>query len=146
MQLLHRFRMSRDGLRATLDELLEAELIQRNPGYGHALRSEYILTEAGVPVSLACSRIVARLGRAGREPLHRRRWALQALAAMNRAMWFNDIKAELPGVTSRALTIVLRRLVAEGLVIRTTVPTSPPRVQYRFTAAGRRIARLLEKT
>jgi DNA-binding HxlR family transcriptional regulator len=143
VQLLHQFHMSRDGLRATLDELLAAGLIMRNPGYGHPLRPEYVLTDCGRPVAAACAHIVARLGRTGREPLHRRRWALQALAAMTRATWFNDVKAELPGVTSRALTTVLRSLASEGLILRRIEPTSPPRVGYHLTPAGKRLAALL---
>ncbi len=38
----------------------------------------------------------------------------------------------------------LRDLEAAGLIERTVLPTSPPTVEYRLTARGRRLAPVIE--
>ena len=51
--------------RATLDALIELGLVTPNPGYGHPLRPEYILTPAGESLTepaAAFERTARRLG------------------------------------------------------------------------------------
>jgi DNA-binding HxlR family transcriptional regulator len=50
---------------------------------------------------------------------------------------FNEILATIPGLSDPVLTQRLRELEAEGLVIRRVLPTSPVRVEYELTPAGR---------
>ncbi|MGH2451320.1 MAG: winged helix-turn-helix transcriptional regulator, partial [Candidatus Limnocylindria bacterium] len=45
--LSNRLALSRESLRRTLTALIDAGLVMKNPGYGHPLRPEYILTERG---------------------------------------------------------------------------------------------------
>jgi DNA-binding HxlR family transcriptional regulator len=50
---------------------------------------------------------------------------------------FNELRRLIGGVSQRMLTLTLRRLEEEGLVLRTAFPTIPPRVDYELTAHGR---------
>ena len=50
---------------------------------------------------------------------------------------FNEIKRQVTGVSQRMLTLTLRGLERDGLVIRTVTPSLPPRVDYELTEVGR---------
>lgn len=47
-----------------------------------------------------------------------------------------ELIRRLPGITSKMLVQQLRELEEDGLVIRTTFPVVPPRVEYRLTDLG----------
>ncbi len=49
---------------------------------------------------------------------------------------FNEIKRMVGGISQRMLTLTLRGLERDGLVIRTVTPTNPPRVDYALTELG----------
>ncbi len=57
---------------------------------------------------------------------------------------FNDIKRQVSGISQRMLTLTLRGLERDGLVIRTVTPTNPPRVDYALTPLGRSLWRPVE--
>jgi DNA-binding HxlR family transcriptional regulator len=50
---------------------------------------------------------------------------------------FNELRREIGGISQRMLTLTLRGLERDGLVVRRIVPSSPPGVQYDLTALGR---------
>jgi len=50
---------------------------------------------------------------------------------------FNEIRRALGSISQRMLTLTLRGLERDGLVIRTVHPTIPPRVDYELTPLGR---------
>jgi DNA-binding HxlR family transcriptional regulator len=52
-------------------------------------------------------------------------------------MRFNEIKRAIPAISQRMLTLTLRGLERDGLVVRTVYPTIPPRVDYELTELGR---------
>src|SRR5262245_47973361 len=56
--LLNRLRISRDSLTATLGHLMHHDLVMRNPGYGHPMRPEYLLAEAGYDIAPGCVRLM----------------------------------------------------------------------------------------
>ena len=55
--------LSRESLRRTLGALIDGGLVGRNPGYGHPLRPEYVLTSAGERIAGACRPLVEQLRR-----------------------------------------------------------------------------------
>lgn len=56
---------------------------------------------------------------------------------------FTELRRLLPGISPRTLSARLKQLEKNGLVIRTTYPEVPPRVDYRLTPAGSRLDRVL---
>lgn len=49
---------------------------------------------------------------------------------------FSELKRGIGGVSQRMLTLTLRGLERDGLVLRTVFPTIPPRVDYELTPLG----------
>src|SRR5918911_3561105 len=50
--------VGRESLRRTLESLLELGLVARNPGYGHPLRPEYVLTPRGRAAAERCASLL----------------------------------------------------------------------------------------
>jgi DNA-binding HxlR family transcriptional regulator len=74
-----------------------------------------------------------------------RRWQLSILyAALTGALRFSEFADAVDGISPRMLSERLRDLEAAGLVERTVIPSSPPTVEYRLTARGRRLAPVVE--
>lgn len=49
---------------------------------------------------------------------------------------FSELLNALPDISQRMLTLSLRKLEREGLVLRTVTPSTPPRVDYELTKLG----------
>jgi len=49
---------------------------------------------------------------------------------------FSDLRRLMPNISQRMLTLDLRELELEGLVIRTVYPTSPIKVTYELSQNG----------
>ena len=139
--LVNRLGAPRDTVRRTLDALVGAGLVQRNPGYGHPLRPEYVLTAEGGPVARRCVRLLDAIG--ARADLGLKKWSMPVLVALGRATRFSELRALLPGVTPRALAIALKDLQAAGLATREVLAAYPPSTAYRLTDEGRRVRRIL---
>jgi DNA-binding HxlR family transcriptional regulator len=134
--------VSRESLRRTLVALIDLGLVARNPGYGHPLRPEYVLTEAGAHVASRCTRLLRALGDAREVAL--RKWSLPVLVALRDAGRFSELREELPGITPRALALALKDLQAAGLVERRVDEDAyPPTVVYAATRAARPLQRAL---
>jgi DNA-binding HxlR family transcriptional regulator len=64
-------------------------------------------------------------------------WSLLAVTALREEpRRFNQLRRDLPGISSRMLTRTLRALERDGLVRRTVYPTVPPQVDYGLTPLG----------
>lgn len=50
---------------------------------------------------------------------------------------FNEIRRLIPSVTQRMLTLQLRELEEDRVIIRTVYPQVPPKVEYTLTDLGR---------
>ncbi len=74
------------------------------------------------------SRVLARLGD---------KWSVLIVVLLReRPYRFNEIKRTVAGISQQMLTRTLRNLERDGLVSRTTYPTSPPQVEYALTELG----------
>ena len=95
--LRNALRVAPDSLRRTLEGLAERGLVERNPGYGHPMRPEWILTMAGKrlgPPCVAVSRSVRRLGIQGAAG---RKWTLPVLLTLRSGeSRFSEIGRALP--------------------------------------------------
>ncbi|MFD6700334.1 MULTISPECIES: winged helix-turn-helix transcriptional regulator [unclassified Microbacterium] len=65
------------------------------------------------------------------------KWSLLVVATLGGdVLRFSDLLRHIPGISQRMLTLTLRQLERDGLVIRTAYAEVPPRVEYRLTALG----------
>jgi DNA-binding HxlR family transcriptional regulator len=142
--LVHRLAASRPAAREALDDLVELGLAMPNPGYGHPLRPEYILTPAGARIGPACAALWDLLRRLRIADLALRRWSLAVLAALGAGKRrFSEIRGLLPAVTDRALIQAIRSLQTAGLVTRRVSASSPPATRYQPTPRARRLLQVM---
>jgi DNA-binding HxlR family transcriptional regulator len=57
---------------------------------------------------------------------------------------FCELERSLEGISPRTLSLRLRELEAQGIVVRETFPEVPPRVEYSLTKKGRALLPLIE--
>lgn len=57
---------------------------------------------------------------------------------------FCELERSLEGISPRTLSLRLRALEEEGIVVRNTFPEVPPRVEYALTEKGRALLPLIE--
>ena len=136
--LARRLGVPRDSLTRTLAALVESRLVRRNPGYGHPLRPEYLLTRRGERAAHVCKAV---LDAAPDDDVVLRKWSLPVLAALGEGSRFSELRARVPGIGSRALALALKELQRADLVAREVLDEYPPATVYRPTAAGRRLQR-----
>ncbi len=134
---------ARSSLKRTLEALIDAGFMGRNPGYGHPLRPEYLLTSKGHALAPACVSVVETLRQLEVEDIGLRKWSLPLAHALASRGRFNLVRATLGDVTPRALAQALRDLQEAGLVERRLVDDSPPRAEYRLTPRGQRLTPVL---
>ena len=57
---------------------------------------------------------------------------------------FRELQRALDGISQRMLTLTVRRLERDGLVLRTVYPTVPAQVDYRLTETGTSLTHLVQ--
>ncbi|MEU3958208.1 helix-turn-helix domain-containing protein [Streptomyces achromogenes] len=68
------------------------------------------------------------------------KWSIGILiAAAHGPIRFTEIERAVHGISRRMLTLNLRRLERDGLLVRTVYPTVPPRVEYDVTPMAREL-------
>jgi DNA-binding HxlR family transcriptional regulator len=138
--------LSRESLRRTLAALIEGGLVGRNPGYGHPLRPEYVLTSSGERIAAACRPLVEQLRRSDLEEVGLKKWSMPVVFALGEGpLRFSELRETLEGISPRALTLALKDLEAAGLLDRRVTADYPPATVYRLTKAGRPLAALLHQ-
>lgn len=73
------------------------------------------------------------------------RWKTVVLCklAMKKKLRFNQMIKEIDGVSPRILSKQLRELERDGVILRTSFPEIPPRVEYTLTKRGESLIPLL---
>lgn len=79
-----------------------------------------------------CRRVGDILARVGDK------WTILLLMAIgDRRMRFGELHRAINGISQRMLTVTLRNLEHDGILIRTVYPTIPLRVEYELSDRGR---------
>jgi DNA-binding HxlR family transcriptional regulator len=59
------------------------------------------------------------------------KWSIPILmAAFDGPVRFTELERSIAGISRRMLTLTLRNLERDGLIVRTSHPTGPPKVEY----------------
>jgi DNA-binding HxlR family transcriptional regulator len=62
------------------------------------------------------------------------KWSIPILmAAFDGPVRFTELERSIAGISRRMLTLTLRNLERDGLIVRTVHPTVPPKVEYTAT-------------
>jgi DNA-binding HxlR family transcriptional regulator len=144
VELLNGLNTNRESLARTLEGCTASGWVMRNPGYGHPLRPEYILTESGWRIAHLCQSIEAARQKIGLAPASLSRWSLPVVYTIDKGSnRFQKISDGIIGTNPRALTQSLKSLVTQELVTRTVIDEYPPLPEYRLSNNGRKFARAL---
>ena len=72
------------------------------------------------------------------------KWTILVLTALgDERMRFKALHRAVDGISQRMLTVTLRNLEQDGIVIRTVYPTIPPKVEYELSERGRSLKQAL---
>lgn len=94
-------------------------------------------THTGVPTTPRC-RIRDILDRIGDK------WTVLVIVELTDGpRRFRQVQRGIDGISQRMLTLTLRRLERDGLVLRTVYPPVPAQVDYRLTPIGVSLSELL---
>jgi DNA-binding HxlR family transcriptional regulator len=133
--LVMRLKLSKNALSRTLTVLLEQDLVMRNPGYGHPLRPEYILTARGQRIGQAALELMQTLEQLGISDIALKKWSLPIVLVLQDQTRFTDLLENLPGLTTRALALSLAQLMQVGL-LEPFEGISGSRNGYRLSLTG----------
>ena len=68
------------------------------------------------------------------------KWSIGILvAASDGPVRFTELERGIEGISRRMLTLTLRNLERDGLLVRTVYPTVPPKVEYTATPMAREL-------
>lgn len=69
------------------------------------------------------------------------KWTIHVIALLSEAegnqLRFTELKNSIDGISQKMLTVTLRELERDGLIIRHVFPEVPPRVEYQLTSIGK---------
>jgi len=141
VELVQRLGISRDSLSRTLELARRAGWVMANPGHGHPLRPEHVLTAEGARLARRAAAIMAATAAATHPPEAFTRWSLPIVHVVHGGCSrFNEIARLLDPATPRAVSQGLAALRGRQLVARTVIDASPPAALYTLTPQGRALA------
>ena len=136
--LVMKLGVSRSVLNSTLRYLIGLGLVIPNPGYGHPMRPEYVLTESGGVAAVFCRELLCSVRDRNEGYLLQSKWALPLLFILSgREARFTELRMRLAPISPRALSVELKRLTETGLVDRCVLGEFPPVAIYALNPRGR---------
>ena len=74
------------------------------------------------------------------------KWSVLVIVELaNGPRRFRQLQRAIAGISQRMLTLTVRRLERDGLVLRTVYPTVPAQVDYRLTETGASLTHLVQQ-
>lgn len=146
VSLLNELNISRSMLTSTLRKLIEHGFVMRNPGHGHPLRPEYILTDKGTCFGPFCTEMMKCVIEQKGHHLFESKWAIQIIHLCSpREIRFSELKSALTPITSRALSEELKFLNSEGFIERKIIEGFPPLTSYSITVRSTPFIEVIER-
>jgi DNA-binding HxlR family transcriptional regulator len=73
------------------------------------------------------------------------KWSVYIIHVLGAAgtLRFNELRTQVAGISQRMLTVTLRGMERDGLVVRKVYPEVPPRVEYSLTRLGKTLRELV---
>ncbi|CAG0953386.1 HTH-type transcriptional activator HxlR [Phycisphaerales bacterium] len=144
--LVHRLECNPGAMRQALDELIDLGWVRRNPGYGHPMRPEYLLTARGERLGPACAGIESVSGALGLHETVLRKWSMPVLYLVGEGPTrFTQVTRALGGITDRAASLALKDLTRAAMVARTLIEGPPAGSQYGATPIGEQLLPVLDR-
>ena len=73
------------------------------------------------------------------------KWKLLILRdLMTEKKRYNELRRSLDGISQKVLTATLKSMVEDGIVIRTSYPEVPPRVEYSLSEIGESLRPIID--
>lgn len=142
--LLHHLGTSRSMVRRVVEQMVSHGWILANPGHGHPLRPDYLLTADGIALAAQCATVMAARQKLGLDPGQLGRWSLPVLSRLASApRRFSELEGALQPISPRALSLTLKGLIEQRLATRQLQESFPPTALYRATERGSRLAAAL---
>ena len=129
--------------RASFDALLADGWLVRGPEPNRRHGTECRLTFPGIEAARVSAAVIAARAELGLTPDALTRWTLPLVAALERERRFSEIAAALRPVSPRALSMTIKRALAEDLIARRLGDEFPPAAFYARTERGERLAAAL---
>jgi DNA-binding HxlR family transcriptional regulator len=75
------------------------------------------------------------------------KWSVYVIHVLDEAgtLRFNELRSAVDGISQRMLTVTLRGMERDGLVVRKVYPEVPPRVEYALTSLGKTLRQLVRQ-
>lgn len=135
---------TRSALSASLEHLINLELLERNPGHGHPLRPEFRLSRTGQEAAHIAHRIVNLAPDDEAFNLIRRTWSVPVLALTGEPTRFSALRTGLGRITDRALSQSLGALEERAWLKREIdLSGRAPFPTYQAVNTGRDISRAI---
>jgi len=132
--------ISKAVLSASLQALIDLDLVIKNSGHGHPMRPEYLLTPSGQLIGEQCLSLVGLMRKRDETDLAFRKWTLPLVAAIGGKMRrFNEVKGTLQDASPRAITLGLKSLIVCEWANRTIIDDYPPTAGYALLPKGRSV-------
>lgn len=140
-EAVRRLGLARGVARSSFHTLIEGGWLSRNPGHGHPLRPEYVLTARGEERARWCARVVRARDQVGLTPEGLTRWTLPLISELAPGeARFSGLKLALEPVSPRALSLTLKGAIGLGLINRRLEESFPPTPRYALAARGQPLA------
>ncbi|MBL4771057.1 MAG: winged helix-turn-helix transcriptional regulator [Planctomycetes bacterium] len=135
---------SRSALKASLGLLDDLGLVVPNPGHGHPMRPEYVLTPRGALVTQPARSLMRALQKADSLDLGLKKWSMPTVHAIACGQErFGTIAEALLSATDRAVSLALTELQDQALVRRQLTEGRPPRSIYTLDRKAKRFTPIL---
>lgn len=136
---------SRTAFSQSLAHLIDAGLLERNPGYGHPLRPEFRLTIKGMEAAELADKILFQTPNQNANAILRRTWVVPILGVIDKPTSFGGIKRAVGSISDRALSQTIQLLETESWVHRQIdISNRTPRPLYHSINHAAEISRVLQ--